>query len=128
MAYTPGSKGLLIITRRPRFEAFDAHLRSCCNWGVLNALRLIALTPIVDGVFTLLDNLRPLTDIPVNARRQGTAEAFTSWAKGFALEKYFCSDSCALEGALLRLQRRHAKDYGTRNGSAPTTPSSFLSP
>ena len=118
MAYTPGSREFIdYYTRRPEFEAFDAHLRELPQLGSSECPTFNPLvTPIADGVFNLLNDLRPLTDIPVNARRQeGTAETFTSWAKGFALEAGAASvRTLALsEEHYYAYRGRHAKDYGT---------------
>ena len=117
MAYTPGSEEYIdYYTRHPELEAFDAHLRELPLLGGVDSPTFNPLvTPIAEGVFNLLNALRPLTDIPVNATRQeGTAETFTPWAKGFAREAGAASvRAIALkEEHYYAYRGRHAKDYG----------------
>ena len=117
MAYTPGSREFIdYYTRHPEFEAFDAHLRELPQLGSPDSPTFNPfISPIADGVFTLLSALHPLTDTPpCAARREGTADDFTRWAKGLARE--------AGAGAVrtFKIQEehyyshrgRHAKDYG----------------
>lgn len=89
MRYLPGSREYQdYYKRHPERESFDAMLRAMPPLGdVATPTHNPFVTPVVDGLFTLIAQWHPLTDVPATcAPTKDTPETFTKWAKGLTLE------------------------------------------
>jgi len=88
MARQPGSPDYEeYYARHPEREAFDQQVRSRPPLGGEQTPTFDPeVTPVVDGLFTLLAGLHPLADGPAAADKMpGDAASYTAWAKKLAL-------------------------------------------
>ena len=89
MRYRPGSDEYKdYYDRHPERESFDSSLRAMPPLGGADTPLFNPLvSPIVDGLFTLIAQWDPLTDLPPTcAPTEGTPDEFTQWVKGLTLE------------------------------------------
>ncbi len=130
MSYAPGSPEYReYYGRRPEREAFDAALRGMPPLGgpetpTFNPL----VTPVADGVFSLLAGLHPLTDGPAAENKvEASAGDFTRWLKGLAAEAgASASGVVALTADHYYSHRGRGAHYGRPIAEADTLPHALV--